>query len=419
MKNKLLQPTLQAGLLDIGDSDERLANIENAITELETKLRATPSILERYTLTALDPEISLEEPSVIEVEAIIASHWKALRAKFPERPVQIIRAVIINALYNIGVADVGFARIIYMAASNFFPYAKLGREKGIIQQLISEFGDISEQDAVKQWSLNETEPSLKVPTLKISGLKFGEGVIDDATLRTKLTTAAKPSPEGYQPYHHPNEWAVHFAKNASEGIMNEIKTTVEEMTSTLSPSSIETPINKFATDFKKALDQVLGASLRSLTAVERRSKLLWWKETLYSSSLKNSYRTITTELQPVIMAVDLFEQLPKVAPVSVNFLLQDTLMLLSAQAIEQMEYAELLSKLLTTGNKAILRGYLKEKSLGGRIGLLNFLNLAVHDKVSIDDLKARTGISPDSAISNGEFAVVILKDQYVQSLSGL
>ncbi|MEC3965807.1 hypothetical protein [Flagellimonas halotolerans] len=35
MENKFLQPLLQAGLLDIGDSPERLENIEKSITDLE------------------------------------------------------------------------------------------------------------------------------------------------------------------------------------------------------------------------------------------------------------------------------------------------------------------------------------------------------------------------------------------------
>ena len=426
MENKLLQPILQAGLLDIGDSDERLANIESAIDDLEAKLKKTPSLFEHYVQTALDPEISAEEPAVVDVETIIAAHWKALRAKFPQRPVQIIRAVIINALYNIGSADVNLARIIYLAASNFYPYAKLGREKEIIERLISEFGDLAEKDAATRWSLDETEPTLKVPTLKIAGLQFGEITVDDKTLRTQLTTAAKhaPNPQGanygsLNQYQHPEQWATHFAKYAGDGIVEVIETSLEEMTKSLSPTSIETPINKFATDFKKALDQVLGNSLRSLTAVERRSKLLWWKETLYSSSLKGSYRTLNTELQPVIMSVDLFDQLPNVSPVSVNFLLQDTLLLLNAQAREPLSFTELLSKLLTTENKAILKDYLKEQGPEGRIGLLTFLNLAVHDKVSIDDLKARTGISPDALISNGELAVMILQDQYVHYLSNL
>src|SRR3546814_18586889 len=59
----------------------------------------------------LDPNINPDEPVLAEVEAIIAAHWKALRAKFSETPVPIIRAVILHALYNIGIGDSKIARI--------------------------------------------------------------------------------------------------------------------------------------------------------------------------------------------------------------------------------------------------------------------------------------------------------------------
>ena len=115
--------------MDIGDSDERLANIEKSIADVQKKITEDHLLLERYSLAGLDPAISPDEITVTEVEDIIAIHWKALRAKFSERPVAIIRAVILNALYNAGCADAYVARIIYLAASNFFPFAKkLGRE---------------------------------------------------------------------------------------------------------------------------------------------------------------------------------------------------------------------------------------------------------------------------------------------------
>src|SRR3546814_8965848 len=104
------------------------------------------------------------------------------------------------------------------------------------------------------------------------------------------------------------------------------------LSSSLSPNSIEKPINKFFTDFKKSLDQVLKTSFYSIQAVERRSKLLWWKETLYSSSLKDSYRSVNEIVQPIIMADDLYQQLHDIAPVSVDYLLKDTLLLLNNKA---------------------------------------------------------------------------------------
>src|SRR3546814_1560075 len=126
MENKLLQPLLQAGLLDIGDSDERLENIEKSIADVEAKLKKEQSLLPAYTLDALDPNINPDEPVLAEVEAIIAAHWKASRAMFSETPVPIIRAVILHALYNIGIGDSKIARIIYLTATNSYTYTNLG-----------------------------------------------------------------------------------------------------------------------------------------------------------------------------------------------------------------------------------------------------------------------------------------------------
>jgi hypothetical protein len=48
MENILLQPLLQAGLLEIGDSDERLQHIETSIGELTEKLVKEQNLLPSY-----------------------------------------------------------------------------------------------------------------------------------------------------------------------------------------------------------------------------------------------------------------------------------------------------------------------------------------------------------------------------------
>src|SRR3546814_14386135 len=132
------------------------------------------------------------------------------------------------------------------------------------------------------------------------------------------------------------------------------------LSSSLSPNSIEKPINKFFTDFKKSLDQVLKTSFYSIQAVERRSKLLWWKETLYSSSLKDSYRSVNEIVQPIIMADDLYQQLPDIDPVSVDYLLKDTLLLLNNKAKEKIQFSELLKELTKDENKDMIIRKFKE-----------------------------------------------------------
>lgn len=314
MENKFLQPLLQAGLLDIGDSDERLENIEKSITDLEVKLKTEQILLPAYTLVALDPNINPDEPVLSEVMAIITGHWKALRAKFSETPVPIVRAVILHALYNVGITDARIARIIYLTASNCYPYTKFGRDKDVIEKILTDLGDLAEKDANEEWSLEKEEPKLKITTLKISGLKFEEIKIDDKSLQSGLHTAIMNDPSSGQGTQHggSSSWGTHYAKKATEAIKSAIEGGLIKIGEGISSSAIEDPINKYFTDFKKSFDHALKRSFDSIQAVERRSKLLWWKETLYSSSLKSSYRNVNDVLQPIIMAQDLYQQLPAI-----------------------------------------------------------------------------------------------------------
>ena len=417
MKNDLLQTLLQAGLLDIGDSDERLENIEISIADLEAKLKKEQILLSAYTLVALDPNISPDEPLLAEVEAIIAAHWKALRAKFSETPVPIIRAVILHALYNLGADNAKTARIIYLTATNFYPYAKLGREKEVVEKIISDLGERAEKNASEEWELESKEPKLKLSVLNLSDLSFGKVKIDEDNLKNGLNTAANKSPEGYNSYQHPTQWAEHFSKNASDVMSQTINQAFSDFSSSISPDFIEKPINKFFADFKKSLDQTLKSSFSSITAVERRSKLLWWKETLYSSSLKDSYRSVNEIAQPIVMSNDLYGQLPAVVPVSVDFLLRDTLLLLNNKAGEKMQFSELLEELSKDENKSILKEYFEDKEeFNKRISITDFIALLIHGKVGASSLKLYTGIEDKEKVSYTDISVMILHDLMAEYL---
>ncbi|UUF12613.1 MULTISPECIES: GTPase-associated system all-helical protein GASH [Flavobacterium] len=418
MESKLLQPFLQAGLLDIGDSDERLVHITKSIEDLRVKLAANKGLLINYTLVALDPSISDTESVLIDTEAIVSANWKALRSKFTERPIPLLRAVILNALYDLGTENASIARVIYLTATNFYSYAKLGKEKAIIEKMLHDLGNIAEENAVQEWSLTTTQPELKISTLKVSGLKFSEVKIDSKDLKAKLKTAANTSPEGYQPYHHADQWSTHFSTNATTGIENILTETFKSFSDGLSPTSIETPINKFFTEFKASLDQTLKASFSSIQAVERRSKLLWWKETLYSTSLENSYRTVDKFTKPFIMANDLFQQLPSIVPVSVDFLLRDTLLILEDSADEKISFSELLKSIDTLEHKSMLKSYFEEiESSVRRISISDYFGLVFQGKTTVDTFKQYTGIDDSEMVSLNDIGVMVLHDFMAEHLT--
>lgn len=410
MENTILQPILKAGLLDLGDSDERLKNIEKSISDLEIKLKKEQSLLPTFTLVALDPSISPEEPVLNIVEEIIVTHWKALRSKFTETPVPIIRAVILCALYNVGLSDAKIARIIYLTGSNFYPYAKLGREKEIVEKIITDLGELAEKNANEEWALNEEEPKLKISTLKLSGLQLGEVKIDSKILQAGLQTAIGNDSTGHGTQHGGGtSWGTHFSTKASTTIQKVVEEGFKTMGESVSSSSIEDPINKFFTDFKKSLDQVLKSSFSSIQSVERRSKLLWWKETLYSSELQSSYRDLNTTTQSAMMARDLYFQLPSIVPASVDYLLKDTLLLINKDADVKMKFSEYLNQLKMTENTTLFKDYFEDVDAEiRRITITDFIILVIRGKVEVSKLKQYTGIEDKAEVSLVGIAVMIL-----------
>ncbi|WP_405412180.1 GTPase-associated system all-helical protein GASH [Maribacter sp. Asnod1-A12] len=418
MDDNFLQSTLKSGLFDIGDSDERLKWLEQSVAALVKYLQKNYSQLPRYSLVALDPNISDREPILKDVEEIVTKYWKALRGKYPDMPRNIHRGVILNALMELGSKDPVAARIIYLTSTNFYPYMKLGREKEIVHTLLTELGKMAENHAIEEWSLIEEEPKIKISNLKFTDLKFGQATFDASLLKPKLLAAAKRDPSNHNPYQHPEQWGEHFATKATEGISNSFNEAFNTFAKTFSPTSIEDPLNKFFADFKKSLDSTLKSSFSSILAVERRSKLLWWKETLYSPSLKKSYREVSQSILPIIMGRDLNEQVAKITPISVDYLLRDTLLILIEKKGEQIKFKDFFNSLTKDSTKSEITNLLPEiNESEGRISVTDFIVLFLNNKAELKEFTERTGIKEDDEIFIEDLSVAIFHDLLTKRLS--
>lgn len=411
-ENKFFKAFLETGLFDIGDQDERLEHLEKSINDLQKDLGKNLSKLPRYTLVALDPNISDKEPVLAETEAIVTEHWKTLRIKHSEMPRQILRGVILNAIYQLGVSNPLAARIIYLTGSNFYPYAKLGKEKDIVKSLFSELTELAEEQAIEEWSLIDEAPSLKLGALKINEFKFGAVSIKKDTLEEGLLESLQNTAQGHGPQHGGGStWGQSFSEKASEAISTSFQTAINEFNKSLSPDSIEAPINKFFTSFKKTLDQTLKTSFASMVAVERRSELLWWKETLYSQSLKRSYRGIKEQQLPMIMSYDLYQQLPAITPVSVDYLLKDTLFLLLGKEGKEIKFSDYIDSIKSEESKVLLKPYFENSNdYEGRISITDFIGLFINGKVKVGEFQEKTGIAANETMTLSVLSVALLHD---------
>ncbi|WKD85192.1 hypothetical protein KCTC32516_00532 [Polaribacter huanghezhanensis] len=419
MDDNFLQSTLKSGLFDIGDSDERLKWLQQSVATLVKYLQKNYSLLPRYSLVALDPNISDKEPILNDVEEIVTKYWTALRGKYPDMPRNIHRGVILNALMQIGSEDPVAARIIYLTSANFYPYTKLGKEKDIVHTLLTELGEMAESHAIEEWSLIEEEPKLKLGALKINDLKFGSAKIDKENLNAGMLKAIKNEPNGHGSNHGGNSaWGPHFAATSSNAIASSIDSALSELNKSVAPATLEDPINKFFTSFKKSLDESLKASFASILAVERRSKLLWWKETLYSPALRKSYREVSQPILPIIMGSDLNEQVAKITPISVDYLLRDTLLILIEKKGEKIKFKDFFNSLTEDSTKSEITNLLPEiNESDGRISLTDFIVLFLNNKAKLKDFTERTGIKEGDEISIEDLSVAIFHDLLTKRLS--
>jgi len=418
MDNEFLQTFLKTGLFEIGDSDDRLDKLRKSIADLQKNLEEDYSQLPKYTLVAIDPNISDSEPALIETEKIVRSYWETLRSKYPEMPRNILRGVIINAINNVCLNDAVAARIVYLTALDLYPFVKLNKEKEVVETLLIKLGDLAEEDAIKEWSFIEEEPSLKIGVLKINDFKFGSAVVNNEQLKNEIFQSLANSPQGHGPQHGgQSSWGQSFSEKSSIAIANAFNNAFQDLNKTLSPDSIEGPINKYFSTFKKSLDESLKVAFSSLTSVERRSKLLWWKETLYSSSLRRSYRGLDKNLLPIVMSADLNIQIPEITPISVDYLLRDTIFLLHDKNNDKVKFIEFLTAISNDETKLVLKpffSFLTEKE--GRISITDFIALLLNDRVTIKEFQNRTGIKEKEEINISEIAVTILHGFLIQRL---
>jgi hypothetical protein len=370
---------LKAGLIPIGGDDEIYKKLVTASKKLEEVLKTDKSKVISYTLVAIDSNITENEPVLLEVENIVTDEWKLIRSQFTEMPIAIYRGIILQALEELGKTDSNIAAIIWHSGSSPFPLLKKKtKESDILFNFLHLMGDISEETAVAEWSLNEEDPKIKLPVLKINGLKLGNVTINSNNLKAKLNVAANRSPQGHNQYQHPAEWAEHFSQNATEGIATAFQTSFEEFNKSLSPTAIEEPINKFFIEFKKTLDNSLKITFSTLIAVERRSKLIWWKEGLYSQSLRKSYRELDEFESSIAMAYDLYNLLPLHCPTSVEYILKETYNVIPRKK-KKIKILDFVMTAKSKDKKEFIEKFIEKKDTIGRtdITIINDINFCV------------------------------------------
>lgn len=318
------------------DVQENIESLKKAVKEVNTYLtkKKFKAPIIPFTLVALDPKVKDSDPLVQQVEMIIIKKWPAFKNSVTatkDKSTTYVRAVILESLSQLSKHDAATAALIWLTSRDVIKYYQLDAEESVISGLLQELADRTEANGQAEWGISRKLQTTDLGALKfqLSGIKAAQ--VDEETLRKSIHNSIMYTGWGGKNPSYPHvgnqTWANHVIPTLSKGITEEINRVISDQTKSL--SSISTSIQKYMDTYFAKLqpffDELNTSITSSITTNNKRSELLWWKQSLYSRFLNTSYRSLDPLNAAVAMTLDLAEQVEAIYPESVDYLLRETL----------------------------------------------------------------------------------------------
>lgn len=420
---------LDAGLIPIGGDDDKFQKLLKASKELEKVLIEDKKKIINYTLVALDEKISENEIVLEEVETIVKIEWQLVRGQFNgEMPIRIYQGIILQALYSISEKSEEISAIVWLTANSIYPLLTFSTKmEGIIKTFLEKLGDKVEEYALTEWTIDKEPKTIRIPNYKMNVEEI-DIRIDENELKEYLIAASGPKGEDGVARENPNPhwpnaanpWSFQFAPKAAKGISKIVNKSLAQQSAQVNKylSELDKQSNEYFTKLKKDISTSLKDTIQSSVAVERRSQLLWWKETLYSISQRKSYREMNAYQATIAMAFDLYELLPPICPVSVDYILKETFLELK-NSETTTTIKDFLIEISKDDNEKLLKQYFPqvEKDMN-RVDLVSYISEIAHKQIKIETGAIdRIGVLGETKIKFEDLSIWILHSLLANQLA--
>jgi hypothetical protein len=415
------------------DVQENIDNLKKAVKEVEKYLtkRKVKSDIIPYTLVALDPKVKDSDPVVQQVETIIIKKWPAFKnsvAATKDKSTTYVRAVILESLSQLSKDDAATAALIWLTARDVIGHYQLGSEESVISGLLQELADQTEENGQKVWGISHKLQANKIKGSDISISAVKASQISEEDLKVHLLDAmvhvgwSQNAGGGKNPHHQGQnnwQWPKYMAESSAVGITEVVNTALSQQNKFLSTisSSIQKSLDDYFAQLQPFFEDLNNSFVNSITANNRRSELLWWKQALYSRSLNTSYRSLDQLNAAVCMAHDLAEQVGTIFPESVDYLLRETLKdVLGEQAAEEQPLTDWLKDSFSLYEN--IQSALKEYAAQGdhRKPMLNAWANALHSGETTNFF-TETGIDKKAKLTLSDLAVWLFHGLQAQKLT--
>lgn len=333
MSDEILLQFLEAGVVDVGADDAKLQKLRDTAKNLAAALKKTPAQAVSWTLVACDPEIASSD-------SVIANAWAALKANWATVaniyqggiPVAVLRAILLDALMQVSLEDDSVAVSVANSARNMLPHMTLGDEAEVWWRVVKQIEDKADARAESEWTTPEAVHIAPMAYEAPGGIKIVQEVrvVNREVLQPNVLAAVGPTGGANANPHWPysqqqvQSWAIEFSKHMSNAIGDAIDGVAKA--NAIDPIDLSDPLSELAESVSSYVGQAMTAFSGATIGLQRRTNLIWWKETLYSPSTRVSYRTMDSFTAASMMALDLFNQVPTFSPASVSAFLSEAIL---------------------------------------------------------------------------------------------
>lgn len=342
MSEQILLRFLSAGLINVGGDDAKLDRLKETAADLAATLKKTPSKAAPFALIAFDPEAPAEDPVIKEAVEALQKRWATYVNTFSGTPVAVIRAMLLDALVQAAGDDDKVGVAFVTSARNALPFMEAGNERAIWADVVGDIERRVDARAESEWA---TPESISVPAMTFAApeaieVSASPASINKGVLAKKIEATVGPSnaageaTSGNQ--YWPNQgqaWAQQFSTRLTDVMVESLAAVAKG--AVIPPIDLSGPLNSLAQAVSAHVDGTLAAVSRATTGLQRRTNLIWWKESLYSPSGRLSYRQMPTSTAAALMAFDLHQQVPTFSPASVAAFLHEAV--LSLPSIDPAE----------------------------------------------------------------------------------
>ncbi|MEI8574877.1 hypothetical protein U737_15025 [Methylomonas sp. LW13] len=427
----LLTDLWNTGLIDKVDGhDDRLTKMESAAVAVAKELRGQPLLLIGAILAGLDPDIPIDDPALVQAERALINEWKSMRSVHTDRPVNLLRAILLAAC-NLAANDGNNAAILWLTAVDTLQLLRLGKEEAVVRQMLATWAKNSEE-SLMFCSDTSAEQTKEVLLGDFELPEVDPPRVDRDSLLLKVQASAGPSNEQGEPMDNPNphwtnshqQWVYQFAPRMQRLLADEL----DILATSLCESQTETiqHTQNYLINVASAVNQAMSSQQNWVIEVQQseqtRLNALWWSEALYSSFLNCSYRELPQTIATVVMAIDLLNEVTKPTPASVGYLL--------AEAVNRLPEAGFDRKLTL---QDLLAALVKDRAQLPKVWLETLTPLPETGRLSLRDLVVfvlanpttditaaikRTGASGEFELSLPKFAHALFRQEQAVQLAG-